>query len=111
MLGRSVRTGSTKSALVLVTLFAASPMAVVLSMTYSEATFCAFAVWALVDWDISFGPYLLAGGAIYLLGTIGLTIAYHVPRNNALAAVAPDIPEGAARRAAALTGGGAVVSD
>jgi len=48
VLGRSVRTGSTKSALVLVTLFAASPMAVVLSMTYSEATFCAFAVWALV---------------------------------------------------------------
>jgi uncharacterized membrane protein len=57
----------------------------------------AVAVWALVDWDISFGPYLLAGGAIYLLGTIGLTIAYHVPRNNALAAVAPHHAEAAGR--------------
>jgi hypothetical protein len=48
VLGRAVRTGSSRAGLVLVTLFAASPMAVVLSMTYSEATFCAFAVWALV---------------------------------------------------------------
>jgi len=32
---------------VLAALFAASPMAVVLSMTYSEALFCAFAVWSL----------------------------------------------------------------
>ncbi|WP_045312795.1 membrane protein [Lentzea aerocolonigenes] len=48
VLGRAVRGGSVPSGLILVTLFAASPMAVVLSMTYSEATFCAFAVWALV---------------------------------------------------------------
>ncbi|WP_377854404.1 hypothetical protein [Allokutzneria oryzae] len=34
--------------LVLVVLFASSPMAVVLSMAYSEALFCALAVWALV---------------------------------------------------------------
>ena len=57
----------------------------------------AVAVWALVDWHDSFGPYLLAGGAVYLLGTIGLTIAYHVPRNNALAAVAPHHAEAAGR--------------
>ncbi|MGZ3141331.1 hypothetical protein ACVDFE_04870 [Lentzea chajnantorensis] len=48
VLGRAVRTGSSRAGLVLVTLFAASPMGIVLSMTYSEATFCAFAVWALV---------------------------------------------------------------
>jgi uncharacterized membrane protein len=30
-------------------------------------------------------PWLLAGGALYLVGTFGLTIGYHVPRNNALA--------------------------
>ncbi|WP_233442505.1 hypothetical protein [Lentzea atacamensis] len=48
VLGRSVRGGSTRTGLILVTLFSASPMAVVLSMTYSEATFCAFASWALV---------------------------------------------------------------
>jgi uncharacterized membrane protein len=47
------------------------------------------AVWALVDWHDSFGPWLLAGSTLYLVGTIGLTMAYHVPRNNALAAVEP----------------------
>jgi uncharacterized membrane protein len=57
----------------------------------------AVAVWALVDWDTSFGPYLLAGSACYLLGAIGLTIVYHVPRNNALAAVAPHDAEAAGR--------------
>jgi uncharacterized membrane protein len=57
---------------------------------FGTATACvAVAVWALVGWDTSFGPYLLAGSTCYLVGTIGLTIAYHVPRNNALAAVEP----------------------
>jgi hypothetical protein len=41
--GRSHRVG-----LLLVALFAAAPMAVVLSMAYTEALFCALAVWALV---------------------------------------------------------------
>jgi uncharacterized membrane protein len=63
----------------------------------TAAVAVAVAVWALVDWNDSFGPYLLAGGAIYLLGTIGLTIAYHVPRNNALAAVTPHHAEAAGR--------------
>jgi uncharacterized membrane protein len=49
----------------------------------------AVAIWALADWNDSSGPYLLAGGAAYLTGTIGLTMGYHVPRNNALAAVDP----------------------
>ncbi|HWO66510.1 MAG TPA: hypothetical protein VNO31_41395, partial [Umezawaea sp.] len=47
-LGARIRDGSPRAGLVLVALFAASPMAVVLSMTYSEATFCALAAWALV---------------------------------------------------------------
>jgi uncharacterized membrane protein len=34
---------------------------------------------------------------MYLLGTIGLTIAYHVPRNNALAALQPPWAEAAGR--------------
>ena len=57
----------------------------------------AVAVWALVDWNDSFGPYLLAGGAMYLLGTIGPTIADHVPRNNALATLQPHCAEAAGR--------------
>ncbi|SHE71089.1 hypothetical protein [Streptoalloteichus hindustanus] len=40
--------GGRRAGLVLVVLFAASPMAIVLSMAYSEALFCAFAVWGLV---------------------------------------------------------------
>ncbi|GLZ40905.1 hypothetical protein [Actinokineospora sp. NBRC 105648] len=47
-LGTLVRGGSWRAGLVLVALFAASPMSIVLSMAYSEAMFCAFAVWALV---------------------------------------------------------------
>jgi uncharacterized membrane protein len=53
--------------------------------------------WALVDWDDAFGPWLLAGSACYLLGTIGPTITYHVPRNNALAALQPQWAEAAGR--------------
>lgn len=40
--------GSERAGLLLVALFAAEPMAVVLSMTYTEALFTALAVWALV---------------------------------------------------------------
>ncbi len=34
-------------------------------------------------------PYLLVGSALYLVGTIVLTIVYHVPRNEALATMEP----------------------
>jgi uncharacterized membrane protein len=57
---------------------------------FGTAVACgALAVWALFAWGERFGPYLLAGGALYLIGTILLTIAYHVPRNEALATVEP----------------------
>jgi uncharacterized membrane protein len=55
----------------------------------------ALVVWALVDWHDSFGPYLLAGSALYLVGTMGLTMAYNVPRNNALTKVDPHSVEAA----------------
>jgi uncharacterized membrane protein len=54
-------------------------------------------VWAIFAWDERFAPYLLIGGALYLTGTILLTIAYHVPRNEALATVEP-LGADAARR-------------
>lgn len=47
-IGTLVRGGSRLTGLILVALFAASPMGVVLSMTYSEAMFCALAAWTLV---------------------------------------------------------------
>jgi hypothetical protein len=46
-LGRRV-SGSPRVGLIMVVLFAASPMAIVLSMAYSEAMFCALAAWSLV---------------------------------------------------------------
>jgi uncharacterized membrane protein len=55
----------------------------------------AVAIWALADWDDSFGPYLVAGTVLYLLGPVGLTMGYHVPRNNALAKLDPTTPEAA----------------
>jgi len=50
---------------------------------------CALAVFALFVWEERFAPLLLVGSALYLLGTIVRTIAYHVPRNEALATVEP----------------------
>ena len=65
---------------------------------FGTATACvALGGWALVDWNDPAGPWLLAGSACYLLGTIGLTIAYHVPRNNALAALQSQRAEAAGR--------------
>lgn len=61
---------------------------------FGTAVACvAVVVWALADWDDSSGPWLLAGAALYLIGTIGLTMAYHVPRNNALASVDATNPD------------------
>ncbi|HYQ85582.1 MAG TPA: anthrone oxygenase family protein, partial [Rubrobacter sp.] len=40
-------------------------------------------------WGEPVAGYLLAGGALYLLGTIGPTGVYHVPRNEALAEIEP----------------------
>jgi uncharacterized membrane protein len=39
--------------------------------------------------------YRLTGGALYLVGTILVTIVFNVPRNGALAAVAPASADGA----------------
>jgi uncharacterized membrane protein len=65
---------------------------------FGTAVACvAVAIWALADWQDSYGPYLIAGGGLYLVGTVGLTMGYHVPRNNALAAVEPTNPEAEAR--------------
>jgi hypothetical protein len=58
-LGELVPGGSRRAGLLLVALFAASPMGVVLSMTYTEALFCALAAWALVG--VLRRQWLLAG--------------------------------------------------
>src|SRR5262249_6690083 len=50
---------------------------------------------SLMQWSPPHSVYLVAGGVLYLLGTLFVTIAFNVPRNNRLAAVARSDPNGA----------------
>jgi uncharacterized membrane protein len=59
---------------------------------------------SLIMWDEAFAAYLLAGSVLYLVGTILLTVVYHVPRNEALAATDPTSAEAASRWARFLAG-------
>jgi uncharacterized membrane protein len=72
---------------------------------FGTAAVClAVIVAAVAAWGSSHAPYLLAGGASYLVGTIGLTLAYHVPRNEALARLDPGDAEAARHWARYLAG-------
>src|SRR5262245_45599977 len=55
----------------------------------------ALAVYALANLGESYAPYLLAAAPAYVLGSAGLTIGYHVPRNNALERLDPGNSEAA----------------
>jgi uncharacterized membrane protein len=48
---------------------------------------------ALIDWRGSPSALLIAGSLSYLIGAIGVTIAFNVPLNNALAAGDPSSGE------------------
>ena len=50
---------------------------------------------SLLQWHGPGSPYLLAGSALYLAGTVLVTMLFNVPRNNALASVAPHGSEAA----------------
>jgi uncharacterized membrane protein len=56
----------------------------------------ALGVVGLRDLDEPWSGHLVVGGLLYLVGVVGLTIGYHVPRNEALALVDPE-SAGAAR--------------
>lgn len=56
----------------------------------------ALAVRSLRTWGARSSALMLAGSALYLIGTIGITIAYHVPRNDRLATLDPGGPGAAA---------------
>lgn len=70
-LGTTIRGGSRRTGLILVALFAAAPMSIVLSMAYSEAMFCAFAVWSLVG--ILERRWVLAGVCCSFAGLVRST--------------------------------------
>jgi uncharacterized membrane protein len=52
-------------------------------------------VYAVMHWQIPAALCLAAGSLCYLLGTFGVTMAFNVPRNNALARIAPSGAESA----------------
>ena len=57
---------------------------------FGTAAAClALLVSAAIEWRDTVGGYLIAGSLSYLVGTIGVTIAFNVPLNNALAAADP----------------------
>ena len=61
-----------------------------LAVFFGTALACLGAiVSALLRWPDPRAPYWLLGGALYLVGTILVTMVCNVPRNNALAALAP----------------------
>lgn len=47
---------------------------------------------SLTDWSISRATWMFAGGLLYLLGTLLVTIVLNVPLNNRLALVRADDP-------------------
>jgi uncharacterized membrane protein len=71
---------------------------------FGTAALClGLVVWAGLSWDEPEAPYAVAAGALYLVGTIGVTIAANVPRNDALAKLDADAPGSAAPWAAYLS--------
>ncbi len=65
---------------------------------------CIFlAVSSLFKWHQPSAVYLLVGSLLYLVGAVGVTIAFNVPLNDALAIVKPDSAEGATLWARFLT--------
>jgi uncharacterized membrane protein len=53
------------------------------------------AVLAVIEWESPESICVLAGSALYLIGVVVVTIAFNVPRNDALAAADADSPAGA----------------
>lgn len=64
----------------------------------------ALGAWSLVRWHDPASAYLLGGGLLYLVGTIGVTIICNVPRNDALAGVDSGSAQGASVWADYLSG-------
>lgn len=53
------------------------------------------AISSLFKWHQPGATYLIVGSLLYLIGTLGVTIVFNVPLNDALATVKPDSTDGA----------------
>jgi uncharacterized membrane protein len=69
---------------------------VFLGLFMGTALTCAVMIpMAFLHWGMAGAVFLVVGSAFYLLGTFLVTLAFNVPLNNALAAVAADSAAGA----------------
>lgn len=55
----------------------------------TAVTCAAVAIWSVIAWGEPAAAWALAGAALYLAGSIAVTVAANVPHNDALAAVDP----------------------
>ncbi len=53
------------------------------------------AISSLLKWHQPSGIYLLVGSLLYVIGTVGVTMIFNVPLNDALAIAKPDSIDGA----------------
>ncbi|WP_245915872.1 anthrone oxygenase family protein [Merismopedia glauca] len=68
------------------------------------AAACIFlAIFSVLRWHQPDSVYLLVGSLLYLIGALGVTIAFNVPMNEALAKVDSGSPDGANLWASYLT--------
>jgi uncharacterized membrane protein len=68
---------------------------VFLGVFLGTAIICAgLAITAVVRWHLPSSGWLLAGTMIYIVGSIGVTMIFNVPMNNALMVADPATPEG-----------------
>ena len=65
---------------------------------FGTALLCvALIVWAALAWDRPQARWIAPASALYLIGSIGVTIAANVPRNDALAELDPAAASSASR--------------
>ena len=57
---------------------------------------------SLARWHSPGSVYLLVGGTLYLVGSLLVTIVFNLPKNDALASLAPADPDGAGMWAGSL---------
>ena len=62
---------------------------------FGPAPICvAVVILSVLEWEEPAVFYQLAGSALYLVGAVFVTMAFNVPRNDALAAVDPESADG-----------------
>jgi uncharacterized membrane protein len=64
-----------------------------LGVFLGTAAACLFLIVAMLIWETPDGVYI--GSLLYLIGTIGVTRAFNIPRNDALARADPTSADGA----------------